>query len=473
MGTTAFAAGGNTITINNAKAGETYKIYKLLDLAVYQDDNGAPTYDGFLYTLNDLWDDFWTTGSGKDYIDTNTVGNNTYVVWKEAKKDAASMELFGKAAATYAKSITPTKDAITVPNGKTSIDFTGLDNGYYLITSTYGTAAIVESTPTNETTEITEKNNANTTEKKVAEAAERNGATASFGTTNDAAIGDTVTFRSKVTISKNSINVVYHDTMDPALTFSGVDNVKVYTDEACKTELAAGNYTVAAGQAPETFTVTFTNNYVASLTNATTDVYVKYTAVLNDSAVVGTEVKNTSKVTWGAASMSTESITTTTTHKFTILKYDAADTTKAPLANAKFKLYTVETGGTPLTLAVNTDGTIYRVVKDATKLPEGYTQVADNTIVTLSSGVITIEGVDSDDYYLEETEAPAGYNKLEGRTKVAVGAANSTVAEVENKSGTELPSTGGMGTTIFYVLGGLMVLGALVVLVTNKRMRAN
>ena len=103
--------------------------------------------------------------------------------------------------------------------------------------------------------------------------------------------------------------------------------------------------------------------------------------------------------------------------------------------------------------------------------------------------MIAVEGLDADTYYLEETKAPGGYNKLAGPVKVEIfhtvtdegahmtntlkqGETGTKVArvEIENKSGTELPSTGGIGTTIFYVLGSILVIGAVVLLIAKKRM---
>jgi LPXTG-motif cell wall-anchored protein len=441
----------------------------MLDLTV--NDETPPT--AFRYTINSKWSGFWTTGAGKDYINTNSSGSETLVTWKDDKKTAADMEAFGKAAAAYAKdnSITPDKDAVEAAND--AAGWTGLDNGYYLVTSTYGTEASVASTPANPAQTISEKNSENTTDKDVQEAAERNDATASWGDENDAAVGDTVNFRAQVNIAKNSINVKYHDTMTEGLDWTGTANTKVYTDAALTTELASTNYSVAAGTAPETFVVTFTNEYVAGLTEAITTVYVGYSAVLNDKAVVATAEVNTGKITWGDKGESEETTTDTNTHKFTILKYDGTDSSKNPLANAKFKLYTVADAGTALKLAKNADGTIYRVVDTSDSgatLPTGYTLVTDDKNVTLASGVITVEGVDSDDYYLEETDAPTGFNPISGRIKVEVDAANSLEKKVENNSGAQLPSTGGMGTTIFYIIGAILVAGAVIVLVTKRRM---
>jgi len=119
------------------------------------------------------------------------------------------------------------------------------------------------------------------------------------------------------------------------------------------------------------------------------------------------------------------------------------------------------------------DGTVVKLIK----LDDNNYRVANGeetgfveTFITVASGDIVIWGVDAADYFLEETQAPAGYNKLAEEVEVTVDVGNATRAEVENKSGAELPSTGGIGTTIFYVLGGLMVTGAVVVLVSKKRM---
>ena len=121
--------------------------------------------------------------------------------------------------------------------------------------------------------------------------------------------------------------------------------------------------------------------------------------------------------------------------------------------------------------------TVYRVDKRVDK--EGTV----TEITTDATGKFKIEGLDAGTYYLKETEAPAGYNKLDTVVKVVIDhngkinatedqPAGATQIEVENKSGSELPETGGMGTTNFYVLGSILVLGAAVLLITKKRMNA-
>ena len=458
------AAADNTITVQSAVEGETYNIYRLLDL----DTAGLATEDtteddAYLYTINDTWKGFWTTGAGASYITTNTVGTRTYVVWKEDMKSGAQMEAFGKAAAKYAadNGVAPSATAVTVGDDNTA-SWTGLENGYYMVTSTLGSAVSVASTPATKNNVISEKNQGNTTEKQVLEGN-------TYGSTSDGMIGDLVTFRSKVVIAKNSVNVVYHDTMTGGLTWTGAADTKVYTDEACTEELAASNYAVAAGTAPETFTVSFTKAYLDGIAEASVNLYIKYNANINDKAVVATAETNTPKITWGENGTYTGTPTETYVRKFQILKYDATDSTKKALAGAKFQLYTSANGGDAINVAVSSDGKTYRVVYEEDKIPAGYTVVTDKKMTTLDNGTLHVEGVDSVTYYLEETDAPVGYNKLTERVAVTVSADNSVIVDVPNSSGAVLPSTGGIGTTIFYIIGGLLIVAAVVFFVVRRK----
>ena len=148
---------------------------------------------------------------------------------------------------------------------------------------------------------------------------------------------------------------------------------------------------------------------------------------------------------------------------------------EAALAGATFTLSMSNTGANPIAL-ISEDNNVYRVAKTG----ETGTVTA---ITTDATGKFTIKGLDADTYYLTETAAPAGYNKLADPVTIFIGedgVVNATddnpngVTEVKvlNQSGTELPSTGGMGTTVFYVVGGILVVGAVVLLVARKRMAA-
>ena len=102
-------------------------------------------------------------------------------------------------------------------------------------------------------------------------------------------------------------------------------------------------------------------------------------------------------------------------------------------------------------------------------------------ITTDSTGEFTIQGLDADIYYLTEIQQPAGYNKLSAPVKIVINESGTITigesadpvdkVEVENKSGSLLPSTGGMGTTLFYIFGAILVIGSGVVLITKKRMK--
>lgn len=460
LSVSALAAGTNSITVTGAQAGETYKIYKMLDLSVNEDKTA------YTYTVNAAWEGFFKTpGAGAAYVDINNQG---YVTWKTDKKDAASMEAFGKAAAAYAaeKKIAPAADAQT-PAEDGEITFRGLDSGYYLITSTNGTLAMVDTTPTNPDATVEEKNPDSTIDKQVQE-----DSTGNYGDKNDADIGQTVNFQVTINVKKGAKNYVMHDQMTTGLTFDK-DSVKIEG-------LTKGtDYTVVTDNLKDgcTFHVVFTQAYLDKVTGDT-QLIVEYSAVLNEKAVAGTAETNKAKLNWGDKSETVWEETKTYTWKIDVYKYtvvkateEGKENSEKALADAKFILYKKDG-----------DKTLY--VKATDNKVTGWTETRDEATVfiTPESGKFTITGLDSDTYYLEEIVAPAGYNVLKAPVKVVIDdkgnvtyGDNNTVAnpdvKVLNQSGTELPSTGGMGTTIFYVLGGVLMAGAFVLLVVRKRMR--
>ena len=441
LGTTAFAAGTNSITVEGAQEGETYKLYKMLDLIV----NEANT--AYSYTVNTEWNDFFTTGAGKDYVDIDTQG---YVTWKEGKDTASDMETFAKAAAAFAsaKGLTSVVDAIT-PTVDGAITFTNLDSGYYLITSTNGTLAMVDTTPKKPAATVNEKNPDHTLDKQVQEDSD-----SSWGKANSAQIGDTVNFKTTITVKKGAKNLIMHDKMEDGLSFNA--------DSVAIAGLTKGtDYTVVTTGLTDgcTFEICFEQSYLDTIA-ADTTLTVTYNAVLNEKADITNGEKNDAKITWGDASNTEWSETVTKTYQFDILKYAANDIEKNPLAGATFQLKDANDNVVKL---VKVSDTEYRVAN-------GNEAGAVDEFTTVASGKIVIKGVDLDKYTLVETAAPAGYNKLKDPVEVTVPETNALTVEVPNASGTELPSTGGMGTTIFYVLGSILVIGAAVLLVTKKRM---
>ena len=243
-------------------------------------------------------------------------------------------------------------------------------------------------------------------------------------------------------------------------------------------EVAESDYTIrTSGEVTDgcTFEVVFTQAFCDTL-KAGDKIVISYTATVNEKAVVGGNGNpNESKLSYGDSSSATPtttppSTTTTYTWKIDVLKYTMKGDEEVKLADAVFTLSRDEKG-TDLINLVKVKDNVYRVAKNN---EEG----AITQITTDATGAFTIEGLDSDTYYLTEITQPAGYNKLAAPIKVVIddkgnvtynGEYTGTV-KVENKSGAELPSTGGIGTTVFYVVGGLMVLIAIVLLVTRKKM---
>ena len=435
-----FAAKNDSITINNAKPGETYNLYKMFDLSV----NSEETPTAYTYTVNSDWAAFFAEGApGRSYVTINAAGAVTEI------SDPAAL---AKAAAEWSgKPATPVQ-SVTVGEGETTATFTGLPDGYWLITSTLGTIAMADTTPDSSAVTINEKNPVDTIEKKVKEGE-------NYGASNDAQIGDTVEFESIVKIVKGTRNVVVHDKMDSGLTYTAgsvvIDGLVKGTDYTVNESPSDG----------DTFDISFSQSFIDNLDYGETghkDFTVKYTATINEGAVVKddsgvaiVDQYNKTHVTFGDGTSSAESSTTTTTHKFAVFKHATGSTEN--LADAVFSL---KRDGAVIKL-IKLDDNNYRVA-----MPD---ETGVETFTTVSGGDIVIWGVDQADYTLLEVDAPEGYNPLTEEVSVDVNADNSTRADVENKFGNELPSTGGIGTVIFYVVGAALLIGCGVVLISRRR----
>ena len=459
MSVTAFAAGTNTITVKNAVSGQKYELYKILDLSVNENKTA------YSYTVNSTWADFFKS-KGLTYVNIGTLG---YVTWREGADVAA----FAKDAEAFAKGLTALKTITADKDG--DITFSDLEAGYYLVTSTLGTKATVGTTPGNPNPEIREKNEVPTNVKTVEE-----DSTGKYGSTNDADIGQTVNFKSTITAQPGAENYVFEDTMSAGLSYN--NDAKVYTDETMTTELAAANYTVNHNPGEgKTFTITFQQSYLDTIT-AATKLYVKYSATLNKDAVVGLPGNsNMSTLKYGDSTntkSTPESETITYTWDLDVLKYGNSDKTNV-LENAQFVLLNKDKDK----VAVVVDGKLTGWTNIPAAGEDGTIAWPANTVLTTNDqGKIKISGLDSDTYYLREIKAPAGYNTLKQDVEVVITGATkgegseltykTVLAEIQNLSGTELPSTGGIGTTIFYVLGSILVVAAGVLLVTKKRMNS-
>lgn len=462
MAIPAFAAGGTTagtgsITIDKAVSGETYTIYKMFDLNSYD-----PTAGTYSYTVVSAWEDFFKDGAaGNSYI-TLENGHPTWVKGAQAAD-------FAKAALAYAteKNITATEKETATSN---TVSFTGLGLGYYLVDTSLGVLCGLDTTKPDVT--INEKNEVPNIDKKV-EDSEGN-----WVTENTAKIGDTVNYKVTITVQTANNRYVLHDTMSEGLTFNK-DSVKVTVNNTVVD--ATNHYTlVTEGLTDgETFNIKFEDSYIATLA-AGTKIEVTYSAVVNAKAKVDSD-KNTNEahLVYGSEHKTEKHETKTYLYEFDLIKFSGS--TKKLLGGAQFKLYDAKTGGNEIKLVENEDGT-YRVAT-AAEAPVAY-------IETVAGKTVKISGLDKKVYYLDEIVPPAGYNGLTERVTVdlrtgskkvvteylAEGTYNEANADsiggvaVVNNAGTTLPGTGGIGTTIFYVIGGGLMVAAAILLITKKRM---
>ena len=496
MAIPAFAASGSSpadkgsITIDNAVVGKDYTIYKMFDLDSFDTDanDGAGNYS---YTVVPDWEDFFKdSAAGNSYI-TLENGHPTWV----GAENADAYKQFAKDALAYA-----TSKEITATDKKTAndttVEFNSLDLGYYLVDTSLGVLCGLDTTKPNAT--IKEKNGQPTIDKYVFE----NGALHA-GYSNDASIGDTVKFQINVAVLDGQPrNYVIHDAMSAGLTFneasvvvtrhrvtdapipgSSISQVTLTkdTDYIVETTTACTASTKITG-------CTFEIKFKDTALKANDIITVQYTATVNANAVIGVE-GNPNETILEYNNKYTAKPTTKTyvwemgVHKFANLGTGKENT---PLENAEFRLYKMD--GTTTMYAkfaeTSTNTSIYKLTGWTGNAEEAATKVK-----TPVSGNIKFEGLDAGTYYLEETKAPTGYNTLtapinvviESTLPAASGTASYTVkygettasdgvVRVENKTGTVLPSTGGIGTTIFYVIGGGLMVAAAILLITKKRM---
>ena len=476
MAIPAFAAGGagattgeGKITIDNAVIDHTYKIYRILNLQYNE------TAKSFRYEKNNKWGAFVDEQSDKLAVDANGV-----VTWKEgvsAEKDGAPIKALAIAAGQYVKD---QGTAFAADDSKvaasSTVIFDNLPLGWYLVVSDLTSDAICSIDTTAKEVTIKEKNGVPTVTKEVEYAS------GSWGQGNDGNVGDTVNFQTTINVTDGDpTNYVLHDQMSKGLTFKE-NSIAVKVNDTLIT-----NYTVEYTNTDKcTFEISFPNGTLH--TNDT--VVVTYSATINNDAVVGTTGnENETWLKYGDNGETTHGHTKTYTWKFDILKYftDSNDDKKY-LANVEFVLY-----------RKNADDKAEYAKFDPNNKLTGWTENESEAgkLTTNATSNVTVKGLDKGTYFLKETATPVGFNGLTSDVEVQIDSSCNTlsgatytvkykmanandedftdtddekVVPIENNRGTTLPGTGGIGTTIFYVIGGGLMAAAAILLITKKRM---
>ncbi|WP_027216778.1 isopeptide-forming domain-containing fimbrial protein [Butyrivibrio fibrisolvens] len=482
-----------SITVTKATEGETYTAYEVLEYtAVDETLNDAAQFTDThgTYKVTAQWVDFFT---GSEYGLSSYITNYDGEYYVTGVTDANSTA-FASAIQTGSIKYIASHTNLTVAgqavaDGST-VTISNLPYGYYVIDSSLGavnstglTSPSVSVEEKNVTTPAPEKEvQENSRAAKAFSIDESNG----WGEWNDGQIGDTVTFKTKVTLLPKTTNVVLHDTMDATLSYNE-DVVVYYAADATGSDVTDAVKAISSVKADGNgFTVSFDTAYTENLTN-TVFVTVVYSAKITQDAQVNKGQLNDTYVSYGNDGTTEHDRTYTYTYDINIIKQDENG---AALDDTHFNLLAAD-GKTVLKVVNNSDG-VYTLAAD---------QNADNVtddIVTSSEGKIKINGLDTGVYYLRETQAKAGYNMLTDDIKIsisgtvdsanntAVGTISATYGEdnaakignvsvdkntlyVVNTTGAYLPSTGGIGTTMFYLVGGALILMAVAAFIVKRK----
>ena len=475
------------ITIDGGATNSEYAAYKLLNAT-----NSANDHTKFAYTLNDKYTSILQKVTGKT--------TQKEIVAYIQNLNASEIRAF---ADDVYKEIKEASPSITSDYTTSTDKFENVDQGYYLIVETkLGTTAdtyslVMLDTAGLDKVTVNTKENAPTVDKQVEEKNDSTGVN-SWGESADYDIGDKINFKITGKVSSKyadykSYYYSFADTMSNGLTYNKDAKVfvvsgenKINVTEQFKKEETDSSFTIDANL-KELTGVTI---------NADTTIVVEYTATLNENAVSGS-AGNKNEV---------------------ILKYE-----NDPYHEGDGDPSTSDAPETPgetpkdINIVFTYDLTVNKV--DASNKPlegAGFTlfkfSVAENEYVAIGNeitGVTTFDfkGLDAGQYKLVETTVPAGYNKADDiefiikatydtskdpvelaglqvtktdSTVISTGSdayfnadmqTGKVATNVVNTTGPQLPSTGGMGTTLFYVLGSVLLLGAVVLLVVRRRMR--
>lgn len=472
-----------------------------------------------------LADVTWGNGINSDTflsaLNTLKVGDQTESLFKDCRDAAAVAKVLGDNNTNTALANAVAKLAYAHKTGTGTALTSGentLVDGYYLVVDTtanvaagsaYNTALLQVVGNIN----ITVKTDAPTVEKKVLEDDKYNqdgGYGTGYNDVADYCMGDAVPFKligSVPDMSRyDTYKYIFHDTLSAGLTAPAQTDVKVYLSNDKSKDDSDADVTSAFAVTVSGQMITVSSDNLKGISNIANGQYVivEYSAVLNQNAAVGLDGNpNTVYLEYSnkpdqSGSGDTGNTGNTPEDKVIVFTYEL-DTTKVDgqdntqkLESAEFKLK-------------NAAGKW--AIVDGDKKVTGWSDTEDNgsTLTSDTNGLFKVIGLDAGTYHLKETKAPLGYNQLSEEVVVVItattannqnwdGTASSALTKLEvtadgtagtgntstgvasitiaNNKGSTLPETGGMGTTLFYVLGGILVVAAIVLLVTKKRMNS-
>ena len=496
MSVTAFAAGGatgtHTLTVNVKSTtpaqdlkGQTINLYKLFD--VTESKSGETT--NYAYTVNNTYKatlasvlKIGETAKDEEYAAAVLALKDTEGAVQKFAND------FTAGALTKKLSATANSGKITEEN-KTSYTFENLAAGYYLVYVTGGKEIQSSLVTVDETTTTV---NLKTEAPSITKTADKE--TAEIGQV----VKYTVTGAIPDTTGYDQYQYIIHDELSKGLDFVNDANGTALEEGATTVTVAVafGEEIADASKAPTTATLDSTNKKKMSLdlsewvranqTNKGKAFTVTYYAKVNKDAVV-TE-KNNAQLEYGnnpkETTKTTPSEAKTPTYPLDILKKEK--TSEKELAGAKFSLYTTEADAKAGTNAITVSGSDGKYVVDPTSKNTVFESVAS---IEGENYNLHVNGLKAGDYWRVETEAPAGYNKLTAPIKVTIKKSadadvnNWTISkdgvdekdkiiDIENSTGSLLPSTGGRGAIAFAVIAALLVFGVAVSFIRDKRKEA-
>lgn len=498
MAVTAFAAETTTgkLTVNvksgQTLTGQTIYLYKLFDVT----ESGSGATKNYAYTINTVngYKEAIKSALGSSTItDTSTDADYADEVAKLGEDNAAEVQKFANAFTTYAltKNVTETVNSgkLTDTN-KDSYVFSNLAYGYYLVYVTGGKqiqSSLV--TVDSDVATVNLKSEAPSIEKKANKTTVEIGNVVTYTVTGS--IPDTTGYAEYV--------YKIHDELSTGLDFVNDANGEAL-GEGVKTVNAKVAFTdntlTAGGTTPTTATLDTTNNRKMSLdlsawvrdnqTNKGKEFTVTYYAKVNQSAVI-TE-KNKAQLEYGNnpddTTTTTPSEAKTPTYPLDILKIKKDNNIK--LAGAKFSLYTSETDAKNGTNPIKVTGNNGNYVVDSTSTTTEFVSVEN---IEGKDYNLHVNGLAEGTYYLVETKAPDGFNKLTAPVVIKITRStdaevdnwtiskdgtveNDKVIDIANSTGSLLPSTGGRGAIAFAVIAALLVFGVAVSYIRDKRKEA-